>query len=378
MESLRRKNVGQKKLWDTSRKFRVTSLRNKKRHSPLIEFGNTTLLSLIGNLPFSSVYHTLSYIPNMRLSSVIVAAFFAFVSTVSAKPGRSPICDTETAAAAIKASAMGENKRNLATENAFSLTSSSPSYTPGQQITLTLTGTTGYAGILLYVAPVSDATKRVGKFVIPDGYQNNDGVCQNSDFPDSSITHKLSGAYPKDGTFTYTAPATDLGNIAFHLIIVTQETGGFGWGVWNSALELTGGAGAQAAVTNAGEANIPIATPTPEVAGGNQSPCEPPKTMSKFKKCTLKNEFRTTIINKVTTVHTIKATTTVETTVTEVKTKTEKFTPQCTANPSDVLGNQEVPTSMYETPMPMMETPTPMYDNNYNNYGDNYGYGSGY
>jgi hypothetical protein len=104
----------------------------------------------------------------------------------------------------------------------YELTADCTTYTPGQRITLTLTGTP-FRGILVYVADSSNSTKRVGSFVIPANMQNNAAVCTNSETPNSSITHTRQNTdYPGSQTFTYTAPSTaGTGDLLVNFIIVT-------------------------------------------------------------------------------------------------------------------------------------------------------------
>ncbi|KAJ3126606.1 hypothetical protein HK098_007361 [Nowakowskiella sp. JEL0407] len=302
----------------------------------------------------------------MKFSTAIVS-LLALASAVFAKPGRSPICDTANAKAAFEASPMAPNKQNLAQSNSYTFTSDVTTYTPGQKIVFTMTGP-AFDGILMYVSGSADPTKRVGKFEIPDTFQNNAPVCTNSEFPESSITHKQGQAYdgnPKE--FTYFAPALDSGDLTLNVIVVVKVAGGgFGWGIWPNAAKI-GGSGTPVAQGGA----VYGVTPLPEPLGGVDvmTECPKPFTVNLVRKCKVKTGFQTTISKTFTQM--ITMTETVMHTATVVSETTVTETASCTGG--DVLGNQEIPTSMMHempTPTPMMEeTPMP---NNYN-YGDSYG-----
>jgi hypothetical protein len=106
------------------------------------------------------------------------------------------------------------------------LTADKTSYGDTDKIMLTLAASS-FTGLLLY-ATASDApsTQTVGTFSIPSGFQNNAGVCKNSDFPDSSVTHTSGQSYASV-TFTYTPNAAKWkGDLRFH-VIVSQGTGRF-------------------------------------------------------------------------------------------------------------------------------------------------------
>jgi uncharacterized RmlC-like cupin family protein len=131
------------------------------------------------------------------------------------------LCDTANAQSQLTASMMS----NAIAGTPYQLTSNSKTYTPGQKITLTLTGAP-FKGILVYVADSNNPAKRVGSFVVPADMQNNAAVCTNSETPNSSITHTINNDmdYPGSQTFTYTAPsAAGTGNLLVNFIIVQHD-----------------------------------------------------------------------------------------------------------------------------------------------------------
>lgn len=83
----------------------------------------------------------------------------------------------------------------------FTLSASSPTYTPGQLITITLNGTQSFKGLLLYV--FDSVGSRRGTFQIPNSYQPMDGC---SGDPSSTIGHTNSLNKSVPVAFNWTAP----------------------------------------------------------------------------------------------------------------------------------------------------------------------------
>jgi hypothetical protein len=84
----------------------------------------------------------------------------------------------------------------------FSLASSSPTYSAGQAISITLSGTQSFKGLLLYVFD-STGTHR-GAFTIPSGYQAM--ACPGD--PSSTVGHSSATAKAVPVSFAWTAPTS--------------------------------------------------------------------------------------------------------------------------------------------------------------------------
>ncbi|KAJ1547604.1 hypothetical protein HK096_002140 [Nowakowskiella sp. JEL0078] len=269
----------------------------------------------------------------------IAFTVLAFISHVLARPDRSPNCDITTVKAALLGSPMAPNAQPLT--NSYTFSADQTSYTPGQSITFTINGANNFNGILVYVSPTSDPTKRVGKFQIPSGFQNNADVCTNSEFPDSSITHMKGGNYAGQQTIVFEAPAQDEGELNLNVVLVVAISGGgYGWGIFPSAVKLPSGTGSTAVTTGAMYGITPMAV----AAMSTEIICPKAFTATKVRKCKVKSGFQTTISATMTQ----RITTTTTTTCWWTETKTEKVTAKETITVTScgaVLGDQETPTS---------------------------------
>jgi len=85
----------------------------------------------------------------------------------------------------------------------FTLSTSSPTYTPGQLISITLSGTQSFKGLLLYV--FDSVGNRRGTFQIPANYQSMDGCGGDAS---STIGHASSLNKSVPVVFNWTAPTS--------------------------------------------------------------------------------------------------------------------------------------------------------------------------
>ncbi|KAJ3317117.1 hypothetical protein HDU76_001334, partial [Blyttiomyces sp. JEL0837] len=115
------------------------------------------------------------------------------------------------------------------------LTITPATYNPGDTITVTLTGAAPFTGFLMYAAPVGNAAARVGTWTIPAGMQNNAKVCAMSENADSSITHTAGQTYQPGMAFTFKAPATNMGDLAFNAIVVQKAPNSYAHFIINGA-----------------------------------------------------------------------------------------------------------------------------------------------
>ncbi|KAJ3199104.1 hypothetical protein HDU82_000713 [Entophlyctis luteolus] len=144
-----------------------------------------------------------------------------------ALPTNSPVCNVLTAQTALSSSGMTPLTQLPLTT--YTLTASSTTYTPGMTITFTLSGASTYRGILLYTSTAASETVQVGTWTIPTNMQNNAKVCTNSDNANSSVTHtQITGNYTTT-SFTYTAPATNVGDLHVNMILVQVGSAGYAY-----------------------------------------------------------------------------------------------------------------------------------------------------
>ncbi|KAJ3346736.1 hypothetical protein HDU83_002681 [Entophlyctis luteolus] len=177
------------------------------------------------------------------------------LARVHALPSNSPVCNVNTAQAALGTSGMTPLTQLPPTTYTF--TASSQTYTPGMAITLTMTGPS-YRGILAYTSTAASATVQVGTWAIPTNMQNNANVCTNSDNPNSSITHtQITGNYTTT-TFTYTAPTTNVGDLHVNFILVQVGAAGYAYQITPCAVIIK----AATAVTTPAAATTPLAIKT--------------------------------------------------------------------------------------------------------------------
>ena len=162
--------------------------------------------------------------------------FSLFILSIftSADPHQAPICDMSYSSTNLMKNNMGDSQANVAVE----LTSSQGSYKSGDVITLSLKTDSDFNGILLYAAPTSDPSKRVGSFVVPQGFQNNKKNCPNSENDNSVLTHTMDQTYSKSQTFTFTAPSTQ-SDLKFSIIVVRKDGSKFDYSVKENILTIT-------------------------------------------------------------------------------------------------------------------------------------------
>ena len=149
-----------------------------------------------------------------------VFSFLILLSSIHAFVDYSPICSMDSTRIQ---GGMGGSQTDFKVE----LASEQKSYKSGDVITLTLNVENEYNGILLYAAPASDPTKRVGSFIVPTGFQNNKARCDRdgfqSDNDNSVLTHTADQTYSKSQTFTFTAPANASSDLQFSIIVVRKN-----------------------------------------------------------------------------------------------------------------------------------------------------------
>ncbi|KAI8617163.1 hypothetical protein BC830DRAFT_1114734 [Chytriomyces sp. MP71] len=111
----------------------------------------------------------------------------------------------------------------------FSMTADAASYTPGQVVTLQMTGPSMNM-LMLYANPKDQLSARVGSFAMPAGFQSNAGSCggftmetQNAVLASIPTTSAISGTQ----TFQWTAPAQSFGELHMNMMVLTQA--GTGW-----------------------------------------------------------------------------------------------------------------------------------------------------
>ena len=110
---------------------------------------------------------------------------------------------------------------------------------PGSSSTsrsIEINGPEAFNGVLLYVASRSEPTKKVGKFIIPAGMQDNSPICTDSEFPESSVTHTKGQTYQVPFKIDYELPASmPQDDLVLHAVIVIKTPEGYKWGVFEEA-----------------------------------------------------------------------------------------------------------------------------------------------
>ncbi|KAI9219779.1 hypothetical protein BC828DRAFT_385228 [Blastocladiella britannica] len=180
----------------------------------------------------------------------LLALAASSVNVAVARPNGAPACIiNEAKITAGMGAAAGD--RN------FKLTPSAMTYTPGQPITMKLTSDTAatktFKGVMIYVQPASDAKKRVGSFKIPDGFHSNVDKCaaiQATGETDSVITHSSSADKQLGMDFTWTAPASAMGEL--HVMAIVAGTGPKNWQVLPMMKLMPAGGSGEMPASNGG------------------------------------------------------------------------------------------------------------------------------
>ncbi|KAI9105601.1 hypothetical protein DFS34DRAFT_19104 [Phlyctochytrium arcticum] len=196
-----------------------------------------------------------------------VSTLFLLATAVNALPGGAPKCAINPA---VITAAHGAPKAA-----GYKIAASATSYTPGQKVEVKLTGTSAIAGVLMYATAgaASDAAaapnsskKHVGKFDVANGFRAQTAtICDAAgivnDAPESTITHANPTPKGNEVTFSWTAPAADVGPITFN-VAVASGSPGQPWQVLD-IVTLNGAGGAAPApggAANPTGTNAPTAT----------------------------------------------------------------------------------------------------------------------
>lgn len=99
----------------------------------------------------------------------------------------------------------------------FSLAPSSPIYTPGQPLTITLNGVQPFRGLLLYAFDAQGVHR--GSFQTPSGYQPLPSCGGDNS---STLGQTSSVTKPVPSAFTWTAPASGHGTLTFAALVVVS------------------------------------------------------------------------------------------------------------------------------------------------------------
>ncbi|KAI9324228.1 hypothetical protein BDR26DRAFT_882042 [Obelidium mucronatum] len=142
-----------------------------------------------------------------------------------------PICDILQAANALNSSPMASQLSALPADT-WSITGDSQTYTPGQQIKITMNGPS-FDGFMMYANPKEALSARVGSFGMPQGMISNENVCRKGgmilDSPNSAIVSSNTGiSYPGSQTIVWTAPQQSVGEV--HLNVMVMKKIATGWG----------------------------------------------------------------------------------------------------------------------------------------------------
>jgi hypothetical protein len=95
--------------------------------------------------------------------------FFALFPLFSAFPNGAPACAINEQ----RIGKMGGSNTDLG----YTIVPSSGAYTPMSEMALTLEGNQDYKGLLLFVSSAANPNKRLGDFVIPQGFKSNKAKC---------------------------------------------------------------------------------------------------------------------------------------------------------------------------------------------------------
>ena len=94
-------------------------------------------------------------------------------------------------------------------------------YLRGEAISVTLTGTTSFKGLLIYA--VDDGANRVGAWTVPSGYQLK--ACGGG--AQSTMTQSANTAKAAPANFTWTAPAAMTGSVTFKALVMVSTNSYF-------------------------------------------------------------------------------------------------------------------------------------------------------
>ncbi|KAI9105602.1 hypothetical protein DFS34DRAFT_588915 [Phlyctochytrium arcticum] len=161
-------------------------------------------------------------------TSYLAAAALLLASAASALPSGVPLCVINPE---VVAAAHGTPSFN----GTYTLAASQQTYTPGQSLKVTISGKLSILGLLMYATPDTEsdvaaaddsAPTHVGKFDLEDGFRaQNAELCKAADVinetPQSTITHANKDEKGANGkvTFTWTAPAEDIGPVAINALV---------------------------------------------------------------------------------------------------------------------------------------------------------------
>ena len=112
----------------------------------------------------------------------------------------------------------GKNDPNIA----WSLTSRSKSYSPGENVKITLTPKANgakFKGLLLFARAVNNA--HLGEWQEISGFQTLDNQCAKFGLEKSTLSHSSGVDKTAPMTFEWTPPQVGLGNVEFRGIVVT-------------------------------------------------------------------------------------------------------------------------------------------------------------
>ncbi|MBK8232104.1 MAG: T9SS type A sorting domain-containing protein [Candidatus Eisenbacteria bacterium] len=141
------------------------------------------------------------------LSALLIARTLLGVTPANAFSSSPLLCNVDSAT--MQANHGGPTNSG---NGGFVLSSSSPTYTPGQTLTITLNGVQPFKGILLYAFDGVGITQ--GTFQIPSGYQ-----AMSSCGGASTLGHASPAFKPTPVSFTWTAPATGSGSLTFATLV---------------------------------------------------------------------------------------------------------------------------------------------------------------
>lgn len=180
----------------------------------------------------------------MQLKSLCLSLFY-LTSIASASSNGSPICSVPRSDSKI-AAGMGQNERDLRGE--YSISVSGHTAVPGRVVTVLINGTSGFQGLLMYATDGKNSKNRIGTWLLKKGVKAASS-CDAFNLQDSNsvITHTAGAKFSKRSKFNFRVPTKGFDKeIVFHAIVLrTEPSGGFSWGVFNDMVSLRGSANRQ-------------------------------------------------------------------------------------------------------------------------------------
>ncbi|TPX71242.1 hypothetical protein SpCBS45565_g01219 [Spizellomyces sp. 'palustris'] len=165
----------------------------------------------------------------MRAALTFLLTVLWGTASITALPRGAPKC-------AINPTVIANGHEVKNTQLNFGAQPSANTYTPGQQMTLTITGQRSWKGLLMYATPgtqqdaalaPNNLKQHVGVFAIPKGFRpQTTSICQaagiTQDAPESTVTHADTSTKGTNLQFQWTAPNANVGPITFNLVIATD------------------------------------------------------------------------------------------------------------------------------------------------------------